>query len=113
MAYNEKLAARIRQALAHLPGVEEKKMFGGIAFMVNGKMCLTAGEGRMMCRIDPALHEEAVGRRGSTVIMGGRKYKGYVHVSEELIRPASAFKYWLALALDFNSRAGSSRKKQP
>lgn len=112
MAYNEKLAGRIRRALAHLPRVEEKKMFGGIAFMVNGKMCLTAGEGRMMCRIDPALHEEAIGRGGCTVIMGGREYKGYVHVGEEIIRPAAAFNYWVALALDFNGKARSSREKR-
>ena len=111
MAYNEKLAGRIREALAHVPRVEEKKMFGGIAFMVNGKMCVTAGKGRMMCRIDPALLDEAVGRGARMVVMGGREYKGYVHVSEELIQSAAAFKYWITLALNFNGSAGSSRKK--
>jgi len=60
MAYSEKLADKIRQALAHLPDVKEKKMFGKLVFMVEGKMCLTAGSDRMMCRIDPDIHEIAI-----------------------------------------------------
>ena len=53
MAYNEKLTARIREALAHLPKVEEKRMFRGVTFMVDDKMCITAGDNKIMCRIDP------------------------------------------------------------
>ena len=49
MAYNENIANRIREALAHLPKVEEKKMFGGLAFMVNNKMLVAAGTDRIMC----------------------------------------------------------------
>ena len=79
MAYNEKLTARIRQALAHLPKVEEKRMFRGVAFMVNGKMCISAGDNKIMCRIDPSLHEEVLKRKGSeTVKMKGREYKRYL-----------------------------------
>jgi TfoX/Sxy family transcriptional regulator of competence genes len=113
MAYSEILANKIRQALAHLSAVEEKKMFGGIAFMVNGKMCLTAGPGRMMCRIDPNIHEEVVKRKGCrTVIMKGREYKGYVHVNEESLQTKADFNYWVALALDFNKKVKTSDKKQ-
>ena len=65
MAYSENLAEKIRQALAPLPKVEEKKMFGGLAFMVNGKLCLTAGPDRMMCRIDPDIHEEVVEKKAA------------------------------------------------
>ena len=103
MAYSEKLAERIRKALAHLPDVQEKKMFGSLAFMVNGKMCLTAGPGRMMCRIDPVLHEDAVEKEGcQTVIMRGREYKGYVYVSEDSLGTETEFNYWIELALKFN-----------
>jgi TfoX/Sxy family transcriptional regulator of competence genes len=113
MAYSEILANKIRQALAHLPEVEEKKMFGGIAFMVDGKMCLTAGHDRMMCRIDPNIHEEAVKRKGCrTVIMKGREYKGYVHVNEESLHTKTDFNYWVTLALDFNKKAKTSNKNQ-
>ncbi len=47
MAYNEFLAQRVRAALAHIPQVVEKKMFGGVAFMVNGKMCINVGKDRL------------------------------------------------------------------
>jgi len=85
--------------------VKEKKMFGSLAFMVNGKMCLTAGPDRMMCRIDPEKHDEAIAKKGArTVIMKGRKYKGYVHVDEDNLRTKTAFAWWTKLALDFNAK---------
>jgi len=56
IAYNQILKHRIKTALAYVPHVEEKQMFGGIAFMVNRKMCISVGWDRIMCRIDPALH---------------------------------------------------------
>lgn len=112
MAYDEELADRIRKALAHLPNVKEKKMFGGLAFMVDNKMCITtAGPDRIMCRIDPAIHNEASKRKGcSTVIMRGREYKGYVHVNKDSIKNKKDFDYWVGLALDYNKIAKSSKK---
>ncbi|WP_436491332.1 TfoX/Sxy family protein [Chitinophaga sp. ARDCPP14] len=111
MAYSEKLADKIRQALAQLPNVEEKKMFGRIAFMVNNKMCLTAGPGQMMCRIDPGIHEEAIKKEGCrTVIMKGREYKGFVYVNEEHLKTKRDFNYWLTLALEFNKQENTPVK---
>jgi len=113
MAYNEKLTARIREALAHLPKVEEKRMFRGVTFMVNDKMCISAGDNKIMCRIDPAIHEEVIKRKGcETVKMKGREYKGYVYVSEEGIKTKKDLAYWITLALDFNKLAKSSKKKK-
>lgn len=113
MAYNEKLTNRIRKALAHLPDVEEKKMFRGITFMVNGKMCITVGDTRIMCRIDPLLHDEAIQKEGvRTVEMAGRKYKGYVYVDEAAIETKKSLDYWIALALDFNKYAKASAGKK-
>ncbi len=110
MAYNERLANRIRIALSHLPNVEEKKMFGGLAFMVDKKMCITAGADRIMCRINPGIHEEVIKRKGcSTLIMRGREYKGYVHVNEESIKNKKDFDYWIQLALDYNKIAKASK----
>ena len=57
MAYNEKLANRIRGSLSEIPKVEEKEMMGGLTFMVNEKMCIGIIKDEMMCRIDPILHE--------------------------------------------------------
>ncbi|MDB5014671.1 MAG: methyltransferase, partial [Daejeonella sp.] len=90
--------------------MEEKRMFGGLAFMVDGKMCISAGTDRMMCRIDPELHEEVIKKEGcQTVMMKGRKYKGYVYVSVVNIQNDAEFDYWLKLALDFNKRAKPSK----
>lgn len=111
MAYNEKLVNRIRIALSHMPKVEEKKMFGGLAFMVDNKMCITAGADRIMCRIDPAIHEEAIKRKGcSTVLMRGREYKGYIHVNEDSIKNKKDFDYWIGLSFDYNKIAKASKK---
>ena len=112
MAYNEKLANRVRKALSHVPKVEEKRMFRGVAFMVDGKMCVSAGDDEIMCRIDPAIHEEVIQKKGCrTMVMKGREYKGYVYVNEESMKSKKDFDYWVGLALDFNKRAKPSRKK--
>lgn len=110
MAYSEVLANRIRQALAHLPAIEEKKMFGGLAFMVDNKMCISAGSDSIMCRIDPAIHEEAIKKGSRPVIMKGREYRGYVYVNEDNLKSEKDFNYWVELSIDFNKRAKASKK---
>ncbi|PID98571.1 MAG: hypothetical protein CSA83_00545 [Actinomycetales bacterium] len=111
MAYSEILAERIRNTLKHLDNVEEKKMFGGLAFMVNGKMCLAVGLKEMMCRIDPQIHEQEVKKAGcSTVVMRGKNYRGYIDVQEENLQKESDLKYWIDLALEFNEQLISKEK---
>ena len=113
MAYNERLTERVRMALAHLPDVEEKRMFSGVTFMVNGKMCISAGAHELMFRIDPALPDDALRRQGArTVIMKGRPYRGYVYVTEEGVETKENFDHWISLALDFNKRAKASTRKR-
>lgn len=113
MAINGKLTLRVREALAHLPDVEEKKMFRGIAFMVNGKLCLSVGDDEMLCRIDPSIHEDLVEKPGCrTMFMKGREYKGYVLVNENSLKTKKDLNGWIALALDFNKRAKASVKKK-
>jgi len=111
--YNEKMTARIREALTNVPKVEEKKMFRGVVFMVDGKMCITAGDDEMMCRIDPAIHEEVLKKKGvRSVIMKGRDYKGYVYVNEEGMKSKKDFDYWIRLALEFNKKVKPAVKKK-
>ena len=113
MAINEKLTNRVREALAHMPKVEEKKMFSGIAFMVNDKMCVTVRDDRIMCRIDPALHDELLEKKDCrTMVMKGREYKGFMLVNEAAIKDKKEFDYWIGLALAFNKKAKSSKKKK-
>ena len=74
MAVNEQLLERIRESFKGVLNVEEKKMFSGIALMVNNKLCVSVGKDRIMCRINPALHDELLQSTGcTTVVMKGRE----------------------------------------
>jgi len=112
MAYSEKLADRIRERLADLPMVEEKEMMGGLTFMLNDKMCVGIIKDEMMCRIDPELQETVVEMTGCrTMDFTKRPMKGYILVDDSGMRTPEEFEYWIKLALDFNPRARSSKKK--
>jgi TfoX/Sxy family transcriptional regulator of competence genes len=103
MAINPALTKRVRDVLTKQPNVEEKKMFRGIAFMINGKMCVTVGDNRIMCRIDPMFHESAISRSGvSTVKMKGKDYIGWIYIDESVIPDRKKLTYWIKLALEFN-----------
>lgn len=113
MAYNTQLADRIRVYLRSIPfiSVEEKKMFGGLAFVVNGKMCVNASGQNLMCRFDPKLSEKLSQRNGfKNVVMKGRVYNGYCYVEPKGLRSDSDFEFWINLCLDINERAISSKK---
>ena len=113
MAYSEKLAARVREALATISKVEEKKMFRGMTFMVNGKMCVNVSGEELMVRFDPALQETIAEKKGFiTMTMKGRVYKGYGYVSQDAIKSKKDFDFWINLCLDFNGKAKSSKKKK-
>jgi TfoX/Sxy family transcriptional regulator of competence genes len=112
MAYNEKLADRIRERLADVRRVEEKPMMGGLTFMVNDKMCVGIIKDELMCRIDPNLHEACVEKTGCrTMDFTNRPMIGYVLIDEQGMKSKKDFDYWLNLSLDFNKRAKSSKKK--
>lgn len=118
MAYNEKLADRVREiiGLTH-SRVEEKKMFGGLCFMVNDKMCVGVEKERLMIRLDPARYEEVLEKEGCRPMdFTGKIMKGYVFVEARVLTTKQKLAYWLHLALEFNAIAraakkGSSRKK--
>ena len=113
MAYSEIIAGRIRERLADLPVIEEKEMMGGLAFMVNEKMCVGVIKDEMMCRIDPVLHAEVIEKPGCrTMDFTKQQMKGWVMVDESGMRNTKELDYWIGLALDFNARAKSTRKKK-
>jgi TfoX/Sxy family transcriptional regulator of competence genes len=112
MAYDEKLADRIREELVDKRKVEEKQMMGGLAFMVNNKMCVGVWKDEMMCRIDPDVREEALSKTGCRVMdITGKPMKGFVLVDETGMRSKKEFDYWIELSLEFNKKAKSSKKK--
>lgn len=112
MPSSPSLVERVRSELAAVSGVEERKMFGSLAFLINGKMCVAARTDRIMCRIDPVLHDEAVLQRGcTTVVMKGRQYVGYVHVQASALITEAALQHWIRLALEYNKHAKASKKQ--
>ncbi len=115
MAYDTKLADRIREYLFEFPRlkVEEKKMFRGLTFMVNGKMCISVSEDNLMCRFDPGLQEDVSQKRGfQTMVMRGKKYNGYCYIDPSGVKSEKDFVYWINLCLGFNERAKMSKKKK-
>jgi len=112
MPYNEELAVRVRNALAGQRRVVEKKMMGGLTFMVNDKMCVGILHDDLMARIDPDVYEAALTRKGCREMdFTGKPMKGFVFISPEGTRTARDLSYWLDLALAFNKKAKASKKK--
>jgi TfoX/Sxy family transcriptional regulator of competence genes len=98
--------------MAEVPEVEEKHMFGGIAFMVNQKMCVGIIKDEMMCRIDPGIHDLVVEKDGCRTMDFNRKpMKGFVMVDQNAMKTGEAFEYWISLAMEFNRSAKESAKK--
>ena len=114
MAYNEKLANMTRELifLTHKK-VEEKAMFGGLCFMVNGKMALGVEKDRLMVRLDPARYDEVIEKEGCKPMdFTGRVMKGFVFVDADVLTTKKKLEYWVKLALDYNKFAKASKKKK-
>ena len=114
MAYNESLADRTRELLA-LPDlkVEEKKMFGGLCFMVDDKMCMGIIKDELMVRLDPELNEKVLEMEGCRPMdFSGKSMMGFVFVDPQAVDTDSKLKYWTDLALDYNPKAKASSKKK-
>ena len=102
MAYNEALADRIRTALASEAALTEKKMFGGIAFMLDGNMVVGITGDDFMVRVGPDAQDDALQRKGARPMdFTGRPMKAMVYVSPEGYTSDADFKSWLTAALDF------------
>ena len=114
MAYDEKLADRVREIIAEThKNIEEKKMFGGLCFMVNGKMCVGVEKERLMLRIDPEKYEEVIEKEGCAPMdFTGKPMKGFVFVDKEVLRTKKQLQYWMDLALEYNKIAKAPKKKK-
>jgi TfoX/Sxy family transcriptional regulator of competence genes len=114
MSFDLKLADRVRNYLSEITGIkiEEKKMFSGLAFMVNDKMCVNVSGENLMCRFDPDKQQEIEKKMGYLpMLMRGKELKGYCYVSPKGIQKGKDFEFWIELCLEFNSKAKSSKKK--
>jgi hypothetical protein len=98
MAYDEELADRIRRVVEGEPGLTEKRMFGGLAFLVNGHLAASASsQGGMLLRIDPVDTEALVAEpQVSRFRMRGREMDGWLHVEPAALGTESALRGWVA-----------------
>jgi len=112
MAYNNILADRVRQFLAVKNlAIEEKKMMGGLTFMVNGKMCVGILNDDLMARIAPEQYENALSKKGSREMdFTGKPMTGFIFIDPQGTNQEEDLAYWINLALDFNDRAKVSKK---
>jgi TfoX/Sxy family transcriptional regulator of competence genes len=113
MAYNQQLADRIRELIGEGYEVEEKTMFSGMCFMVNGKMCICVAREEILCRIGPGAMEAALEENGTReMINNGKTMKGYVYVAADEVKTTKALQHWLDLCLAFNKEAKAAKKKK-
>lgn len=96
MAYSEELANDVRVSLDRYQSVTERKMFGGIAFMVDGNMAIGVTDDDLMVRVGKEAHTEALARPGAeTMTMGEREMQGWVRVGEAGWGTDSEFEAWV------------------
>ncbi|MEO5698080.1 MAG: TfoX/Sxy family protein [Burkholderiaceae bacterium] len=104
MAFDEGVAQRLREQLADRLDVVEKRMFGGLAFMVRGHMLVGIVGATLMARVGPQAYVSALGRAHVREMdFTGRPMKGYVHVDPAGIESDADLADWLALCLRFNA----------
>jgi TfoX/Sxy family transcriptional regulator of competence genes len=102
MAYDEALAQRIRATLPGLPGITEKKMFGGIAFLVDGNMACAVSKDSVMVRISPDATEAALAQPHVRIVdMTGRPMKGWVLLEPAGIQSEDDLKRWIDQGVTF------------
>ena len=101
--YDDQLASRLRTLLADEPAITEKRMFGGLAFLVHGKMCVAAShDGGLLVRIDPGDAQALLRRRHAAPMeMNGRKMNGWIRVRPEGLGTKRDLRSWVEHGLAF------------
>ena len=103
MAYDEELAERLRAVLAREKGLTEKRMFGGLAFLLGGHMAVAAsGKGGLLLRCDPAVTETLVTEPGAgRFVMRGKEMDGWLYVATEAVEDDAALQRWVSHGVDY------------
>ncbi len=111
MAFDERLADRVRRQLAKRRGISEKKMFGGIAFLLHGNMCCGVHQGELIVRLNPADTDDALSKPHTRVfdLSAGRPMKGWLLVDSRGVESPQALAIWIAIGVDY---AASLPKKK-
>ena len=102
MSYDEGLAERLREVLADEPDLEEKRMFGGLSFLLNGNLCCGVIGDEMIVRVGPNAHEEALGQPGVRAFdFTGRAMTGWVVVARQALDDNAALQGWVDAGMRF------------
>jgi hypothetical protein len=102
MPYDQGLADRLRDLLGGEPGLAEKKMFGGLAFLIGGNMALAAsGHGGLMVRVDPAESDTLTSTRARVVEMRGRPMRGWLYLELADVGSAGELAAWVSRGASF------------
>ena len=102
MAFDEKLAERMRKQLADQGGVVEKRMFGGVAFLLNGNMCCGVHQEALMVRLSPDAAAAALRQPHTRIFdLTGRPMKGWLLVDAEGLKTAAQLKRWIGQSVAF------------
>lgn len=114
MPYNEALAANVRRALAGTKGLTEKKMFGGIAFLVDGAMCVGVDKDDLIVRCSKDETDALLTKKGVREfdLSGGRPMKGWLLVGPEATGTATGFKAWIDFARTRTLQPQNTAKKK-
>ena len=112
MAYDEDLADRIRALLSHQRGVTEKKMFGGLAFLIGGNMAIAAsGQGGALVRVDPDQADHLVDTTpAEAAVMRGRPMQGWLRVTSDDLRTRRQLEKWVKLGSVYASSLPPKKK---
>jgi hypothetical protein len=103
VAFDEVLANRLRELLATERGVDEKRMFGGLAFLIGGHMAVAAsGQGGLMVRVPPDDTAALVQREHvSAMVMAGRETRGWLRVADDGIKTKRQLQSWVTRGVDY------------
>ena len=105
MAFDEGLAQRIRKRLAGQKGLTEKKMFGGLAFLLNGNMCCGVHRRELIVRLEPARTDAALAEPHTRIFdLSGRPIKGWILVETAGLADEPALAKWLRLGTNYAAR---------
>jgi len=111
MAYDEKLAGRVRGLLAKRTAIAEKKMFGGAALLQNGKMCVGLHGGELIVRLDPKKTGEALAEPHTRIFdMTGRPMKGWILVKPAGVASETALAKWVNVSASYAASLPAKKK---
>jgi hypothetical protein len=112
MAYDEVLATRIRDLIGPDPELAEKKMFGGLAFLIRGHMAISAsGQGGVLVHVDPERSDDLLATtKATTAVMRGREMPGWLRISQEHLATDDELSKWVEIAIS-HARSLPSKQK--